>query len=170
MERVLCFWDQVFPLLFPSHTSKPASARMKPRLLLGRLEIQLLASPSRPCCSNTTGLGPTKKWISTAWNILHLSRYPLMCERFQVRQTCVQILIQLLASLIILASYLTFLCLDCLVKKIVFLLWLNKIVHKKQKAQLMDTKGESGGGSGGGGRGGMNWEIGIDVYTLTCIR
>lgn len=61
MERVLCFRDQVFPLLFPSHTSKPASARMKPRLLLGRLEIQLLASPNRPCCSNTTGLGPTEK-------------------------------------------------------------------------------------------------------------
>ena len=33
----------------------------------------------------------------------------------------------------------------------------------------MDTKGESGGGGVGGG-GGMNWEIGIDMYTLICIR
>lgn len=38
--RVLCFADQVFPRLFPSQTSQPASARMKPRLLLGRLAIQ----------------------------------------------------------------------------------------------------------------------------------
>ena len=33
----------------------------------------------------------------------------------------------------------------------------------------MDTKG----GKwlvGGGGGGGMNWEIGIDVYTLICIK
>ena len=29
-----------------------------------------------------------------------------------------------------------------------------------------DTKGESGGGGGGG----MNWEIGIDMYTLICIK
>ena len=28
----------------------------------------------------------------------------------------------------------------------------------------MDTKGESGGG------GVMNWEIGIDMYTLICIK
>ena len=33
----------------------------------------------------------------------------------------------------------------------------------------MDTKvGEVGGGDGGGG--GMNWEIGIDIYTLICIK
>ena len=31
----------------------------------------------------------------------------------------------------------------------------------------MDTKGESGGGGSGGG---MNWEIGIDIYTLMCIK
>ena len=31
----------------------------------------------------------------------------------------------------------------------------------------MDTKGESGGGGGGGV---MNWEIGIDMYTLMCIK
>ena len=30
----------------------------------------------------------------------------------------------------------------------------------------MDTKGESG----GGGRGVLNWEIGIDMYTLICIK
>ena len=32
----------------------------------------------------------------------------------------------------------------------------------------MDTKGESDGVVGGGG--GMNWEIGIDMYTLMCIK
>ena len=32
----------------------------------------------------------------------------------------------------------------------------------------MDTKWGSGGG--GGGSGGMNWEIGIDIYTLICIK
>ena len=25
-------------------------------------------------------------------------------------------------------------------------------------------------GKGGGGGGGMNWEIGIDIYTLICIK
>ena len=30
----------------------------------------------------------------------------------------------------------------------------------------MDTKGESGMGCGGG----MNWEIGVDMYTLICIK
>ena len=30
----------------------------------------------------------------------------------------------------------------------------------------MDTKGEIGRGGGGG----MNWEIGIDMYTLICIK
>ena len=32
--------------------------------------------------------------------------------------------------------------------------------------KCMDTKG---GGAGGGG-GGMNWEIGIDTYTIICIK
>ena len=32
----------------------------------------------------------------------------------------------------------------------------------------MDTKGEIEGGDGGGG--GMNWEIGIDIYSLICIK
>ena len=31
----------------------------------------------------------------------------------------------------------------------------------------MDTKGVSGGGGGGGV---MNWEIGIDIYTLISIK
>ena len=31
----------------------------------------------------------------------------------------------------------------------------------------MDTKGGKGGGGDGGG---MNWEIGIDIYTLICIK
>ena len=31
----------------------------------------------------------------------------------------------------------------------------------------MDTGGKAGGGGVGGG---MNWEIGIDIYTLTCIK
>ena len=31
----------------------------------------------------------------------------------------------------------------------------------------MDTKGEKQGGGGGGG---INWEIGIDIYTLICIK
>ena len=30
----------------------------------------------------------------------------------------------------------------------------------------MDTKGEKQGRGGGG----MNWEIGIDIYTLICIK
>ena len=31
----------------------------------------------------------------------------------------------------------------------------------------MDTKGEKWEWDGGGG---MNWEIGIDIYTLICIK
>ena len=33
----------------------------------------------------------------------------------------------------------------------------------------MDTKGGKWRGGGGGG-GGKNWEIGIDMYTLICIK
>ena len=33
----------------------------------------------------------------------------------------------------------------------------------------MDTKGGKR-GVGWGGGGGMNWETGIDIYTLTCIK
>ena len=32
----------------------------------------------------------------------------------------------------------------------------------------MDAKGGNWWGSGGGG--GMNWEIGIDMYTVICIK
>ena len=32
----------------------------------------------------------------------------------------------------------------------------------------MDTKGGKWGGGGGGGR--MNWEIGIDIYIIICIK
>ena len=35
--------------------------------------------------------------------------------------------------------------------------------------KVMDTKGGKPQGVGGGG-GGMNWEIGIDMYTLMCIK
>ena len=34
----------------------------------------------------------------------------------------------------------------------------------------MDTKGGKPQGGGGGGGGVMNWEIGIDMYTLMCIK
>ena len=39
---------------------------------------------------------------------------------------------------------------------------------KDVENKRMDTKGESGGVVGGDG--GMNWEIGIDMYTLICIK
>ena len=32
------------------------------------------------------------------------------------------------------------------------------------------TYGHQGGKAGEGGSGGMNWEIGIDIYTLICIK
>ena len=32
------------------------------------------------------------------------------------------------------------------------------------------TYGHQGGKARVGGGGGMNWEIGIDMYTLTCIK
>ena len=31
-------------------------------------------------------------------------------------------------------------------------------------------EGKAVGGKGGSGGGGMNWEIGIDMYTLICIK
>ena len=36
--------------------------------------------------------------------------------------------------------------------------------------KCMDTKGGKQRGGGGGGSGGMNWESGIDMYTLMCIK
>ena len=32
------------------------------------------------------------------------------------------------------------------------------------------TYGHQRGKAGGGGGGGMNWEVGIDMYTLICIK
>ena len=32
------------------------------------------------------------------------------------------------------------------------------------------TYGHQGGKAGGDGGGGMNWEIGIDIYTVMCIK
>ena len=37
-----------------------------------------------------------------------------------------------------------------------------------QRTNVWTPRGESGGGGGGGGV--MNWEIGIDMYTLICIK
>ena len=34
----------------------------------------------------------------------------------------------------------------------------------------MDTKGGKRGSGGSGGGGEMNWEIGIGIYTLICIK
>lgn len=110
MERVLCFRDQVFPLLFPIHTSKPASARMKPRLLLGRLEIQLLASPRRPCCSSTTGLDPADKANSNCHEKISVLAFSTNKD-LHAREICVQIFLLLLASWIFLVDFLMlFLC------------------------------------------------------------
>lgn len=100
IERVLCLRDQVFPLLFPIHTSKPASARMKPRLLLGRLEIQLLASPRRPCCSSTTGLDPAdRRKFQLGWNVLcsscFLYKQGLACQKSMCRSFCCRLLVGL---------------------------------------------------------------------------
>ena len=40
---VTCFFAHVLPLLFPNHTSYPASAKMKARLLSGGLETHIPA-------------------------------------------------------------------------------------------------------------------------------
>ena len=54
-------------------------------------------------------------------------------------------------------------------KEIFFFKLLNHIRNRDTDVENkpMDTKGESGGV--GGGRV-MNWEIGIDMYTLICIK
>ena len=38
-----------------------------------------------------------------------------------------------------------------------------------QRTNVWSPRGESGRDWGSGG-GGMNWEIGIDMYTLICIK
>ena len=42
-----------------------------------------------------------------------------------------------------------------------------EIETQMQRTNVWTPMGESGGWGGGGG---MNWEIGIDIYTLTCIK
>ena len=43
----------------------------------------------------------------------------------------------------------------------------QKLRHRCREQTLWTPRGESGGRVGGGV---MNWEIGIDVYTLICIK
>ena len=43
-----------------------------------------------------------------------------------------------------------------------------EIETQMQRTNVWTPSGENGGGVGGGG--GMNWEIGIDMYTLICIK
>ena len=43
-----------------------------------------------------------------------------------------------------------------------------EIEAQMQRTNVWTPRGESGGRGGGGG--GMNWEIGIDMYSLMCIK
>ena len=45
----------MFPRTLPIQTSKPASARMNPRLSLRRLVSQFVEEQRRPCWRKTTG-------------------------------------------------------------------------------------------------------------------
>ena len=48
---------------------------------------------------------------------------------------------------------------------------MNQFAREKQRHRCRDqTYGHKGGKAVGGGGGGMNWEIGIDIYTLICIK
>ena len=48
---------------------------------------------------------------------------------------------------------------------------MNQFAKKKRRHGCREqTYGHQGGKAGGGGGGGMNWEIGIDIYTLICIK
>ena len=49
---------------------------------------------------------------------------------------------------------------------------MNWFAREKQRHRCREqTYGHQGGkAAGGGGGGGMNWEIGIDMYTLICIK
>ena len=43
----------------------------------------------------------------------------------------------------------------------------QKLRHRSREKMYGHQGGKS---AGGGGRGVMNWEIGIDMYTLMCIK
>ena len=43
-----------------------------------------------------------------------------------------------------------------------------EVETQMQRTNVWTPRGESG--EGGDGGGGMNWEIGIDIYTLMCIK
>ena len=48
---------------------------------------------------------------------------------------------------------------------------MNRFARQKQRHRFREqTYGHHGGKVAGGGGGGMNWEIGIDIYTLICIK
>ena len=49
---------------------------------------------------------------------------------------------------------------------------MNQFARQKWRHRYREqTYGHQGGKAvGGGGGGGMNWEIGIDIYTLICIK
>ena len=49
---------------------------------------------------------------------------------------------------------------------------MNRFAEQKLRHRCREqTYGHQGGNTaGGGGWGGMNWEIGIDMYTLMCIK
>ena len=51
---------------------------------------------------------------------------------------------------------------------------MNQSARQKQRHRCREqTYGHQGGKTGwgeDGGGGGMNWEIGIDIYTLICIK
>ena len=49
---------------------------------------------------------------------------------------------------------------------------MNQVAGQKQRHRCREqTYGHQGGKvAGAGGGGGMNWEIGIDMYTLICIK
>ena len=47
--------------------------------------------------------------------------------------------------------------------------WIKKMWYNRRREQTYGHQaGKVAGGTGGGG--GMNWEIGIDIYTLICIK
>ena len=48
---------------------------------------------------------------------------------------------------------------------------MNQLARQKQRHRRREQMyGNQGGKVEGGGGGGMNWEIGIDIYTLICIK